>query len=363
MSRASAPGATATTARATRSCPNVHGATSSRSARQCWSQAAQRRLVEARRRRTPWAPTAGRGRARRRRRRRGRRAPTTWRSSSAAGGGIGQHDEGAPPSPVSAASSRARWPAAAAADAVGGGERRRWAGWAWRATGASRRAPRVEGGEPRAAAWIPLSSLRAGRGERGAASSAQAAAGDQAAWDQLVDGFSGLVWSVVRGHGLYGAEAADICQTVWLRFVEHLASHPRARAGRARGWPRPPATSACGCCAAGAARVAMADTPEAARRHRRGRPGRDGRGGRGPRAADGGPRRRVGAVPDAPAAADRRPAAVLRRDLGRPRHAQGQHRPDPPALPRPPPSGRSTTSRVVGTSSANVVSAARGGGS
>jgi RNA polymerase sigma factor (sigma-70 family) len=49
-----------------------------------------------------------------------------------------------------------------------------------------------------------------------------AAGGDQAAWDELVEGFSGLVWSVVRGHGLYGADAADISQTVWLRFVEHL---------------------------------------------------------------------------------------------------------------------------------------------
>jgi RNA polymerase sigma factor (sigma-70 family) len=50
----------------------------------------------------------------------------------------------------------------------------------------------------------------------------EAAEGSQEAWDDLVDGFSGLVWSVVRGHGLYGAEAADVSQTVWLRFVEHL---------------------------------------------------------------------------------------------------------------------------------------------
>jgi RNA polymerase sigma factor (sigma-70 family) len=50
----------------------------------------------------------------------------------------------------------------------------------------------------------------------------EAASGDPAAWNQLVDAFGGLVWSVVRGYGLYGAEAADISQTVWLRFVEHL---------------------------------------------------------------------------------------------------------------------------------------------
>jgi RNA polymerase sigma factor (sigma-70 family) len=51
---------------------------------------------------------------------------------------------------------------------------------------------------------------------------AEAASGNQAAWDRLVTTFSGLVWSVVRGHGIFGAEAADICQTVWLRLVEHL---------------------------------------------------------------------------------------------------------------------------------------------
>ena len=51
---------------------------------------------------------------------------------------------------------------------------------------------------------------------------AAAASGDQRAWNELVDGFGGLVWSVIRSHGFYGAEAADISQTVWLRFVEHL---------------------------------------------------------------------------------------------------------------------------------------------
>jgi RNA polymerase sigma factor (sigma-70 family) len=49
-----------------------------------------------------------------------------------------------------------------------------------------------------------------------------AAEGDQAAWDQLVARFNGLVWSVVRAHRLAGAEAADVTQTTWLRAVEHL---------------------------------------------------------------------------------------------------------------------------------------------
>lgn len=49
-----------------------------------------------------------------------------------------------------------------------------------------------------------------------------AAAGDAAAWDALVERFSGLVWSVARGYGLNRADAADVSQTAWLRLVEHL---------------------------------------------------------------------------------------------------------------------------------------------
>ncbi|MGD9704328.1 MAG: RNA polymerase sigma factor [Acidimicrobiia bacterium] len=47
-------------------------------------------------------------------------------------------------------------------------------------------------------------------------------AGHQESWNRLVDTYAGLVWSVVRSHQLFGPEAADISQTVWLRCVEHL---------------------------------------------------------------------------------------------------------------------------------------------
>jgi RNA polymerase sigma factor (sigma-70 family) len=46
--------------------------------------------------------------------------------------------------------------------------------------------------------------------------------GDEAAWNAIVDRFSGLVWSVVRAHRLSPADAADVAQTTWLRLVEHL---------------------------------------------------------------------------------------------------------------------------------------------
>jgi RNA polymerase sigma factor (sigma-70 family) len=49
-----------------------------------------------------------------------------------------------------------------------------------------------------------------------------AAGGDQRAWDELVDRFSGLVWAIARAHRLGHADAADVSQTTWLRLVEHL---------------------------------------------------------------------------------------------------------------------------------------------
>jgi RNA polymerase sigma factor (sigma-70 family) len=49
-----------------------------------------------------------------------------------------------------------------------------------------------------------------------------AAGGDPAAWDALVDRFAGTVWAVARGHRLSASDAADVSQTTWLRLVEHL---------------------------------------------------------------------------------------------------------------------------------------------
>ena len=52
--------------------------------------------------------------------------------------------------------------------------------------------------------------------------------GDQAAWDALVDMFSGLLWAIARLHRLGPADAADVFQTTWLRLVEHRGAlkHP-----------------------------------------------------------------------------------------------------------------------------------------
>lgn len=50
----------------------------------------------------------------------------------------------------------------------------------------------------------------------------EANAGDQAAWGQIVDRFTGLIWATTRAHRLSPSEAADVCQTTWLRLVENL---------------------------------------------------------------------------------------------------------------------------------------------
>lgn len=46
--------------------------------------------------------------------------------------------------------------------------------------------------------------------------------GDQHAWDTIVERFLPLVDAIIRRHRLIEADADDVCQTVWLRLVEHL---------------------------------------------------------------------------------------------------------------------------------------------
>ncbi len=50
----------------------------------------------------------------------------------------------------------------------------------------------------------------------------RAAAGDQGAWDGIVDRYSGLLWSITRSYRLGEADAADVLQTAWMRLLENL---------------------------------------------------------------------------------------------------------------------------------------------
>ncbi|MFN2496980.1 MAG: RNA polymerase sigma factor [Pseudonocardiaceae bacterium] len=60
-----------------------------------------------------------------------------------------------------------------------------------------------------------------------------AAGGDEDAWSRLVERFMPLVRSVIRSYSLYGQDAEDVGQTLWLRLVEHLKDirDPRALPG------------------------------------------------------------------------------------------------------------------------------------
>lgn len=51
---------------------------------------------------------------------------------------------------------------------------------------------------------------------------ARARAGDAAAWDEIVERYAVVVWSVCRRYRLSDADCADISGGVWLRLVESL---------------------------------------------------------------------------------------------------------------------------------------------
>lgn len=51
-----------------------------------------------------------------------------------------------------------------------------------------------------------------------------AADGDQTAWNDIVDRFSGLLWATCHAYRLSPADASDVYQLTWLRLLEHLES-------------------------------------------------------------------------------------------------------------------------------------------
>jgi DNA-directed RNA polymerase specialized sigma24 family protein len=53
---------------------------------------------------------------------------------------------------------------------------------------------------------------------------ARAHIGEQAAWDQLVERYGAMVWTVARGHGLGREDAAAVSQVTWLLLTQHLGA-------------------------------------------------------------------------------------------------------------------------------------------
>lgn len=77
---------------------------------------------------------------------------------------------------------------------------------------------------------LPTTAARARPAALAAHTITAAARGDHAAWQQLVDRYSSLLWAVTRAHQLNAHEAADVIQTTWLRLIEQLPNinHPNA---------------------------------------------------------------------------------------------------------------------------------------
>jgi RNA polymerase sigma factor (sigma-70 family) len=50
----------------------------------------------------------------------------------------------------------------------------------------------------------------------------RAADGDMRAWDRLVDQYGRLIWSIPVQFKLEESDAADVVQTTWMRFIEHI---------------------------------------------------------------------------------------------------------------------------------------------
>ena len=48
--------------------------------------------------------------------------------------------------------------------------------------------------------------------------------GDQQAWDDLVERYSPLIWSICRHYRLSRADAEDVGQRTWLQLVNHLGA-------------------------------------------------------------------------------------------------------------------------------------------
>ena len=65
---------------------------------------------------------------------------------------------------------------------------------------------------------------------------ARAAASDERAWNELVDRYAPLVWSICARHQLGGADIEDVGQTVWLGLVEQLGSQKLREPAALPGW-------------------------------------------------------------------------------------------------------------------------------
>ena len=74
--------------------------------------------------------------------------------------------------------------------------------------------------------------------------------GDQEAWNELVERYAPLVWSICVRYGLSRQDTDDVGQSVWLLLVEQIGKL-RSRRRCPAGWRRRPGVNVCGFCGQG----------------------------------------------------------------------------------------------------------------
>jgi RNA polymerase sigma factor (sigma-70 family) len=84
----------------------------------------------------------------------------------------------------------------------------------------------------------------------------RAGVGDTRAWDELVDKYGKLIWSITRDFKLAESDAADVFQTTWMRLVEHIGRLDRPE--RVGSWLAATARNECLRCLAWHKRLVLA---------------------------------------------------------------------------------------------------------
>jgi len=84
----------------------------------------------------------------------------------------------------------------------------------------------------------------------------RAANSDPRAWEQLVDKYGRLIWSITRDFKLVESDAADVFQTTWMRLIEHI--NRIEHADRVGSWLAATARNECLRCLASHKRIVLA---------------------------------------------------------------------------------------------------------
>lgn len=84
----------------------------------------------------------------------------------------------------------------------------------------------------------------------------RAANGDMRAWNQLIEQYGRLIWSITVRFKLAETDAADVVQTTWMRLIEHIdrLDHP----DRVGSWLAATARNECLRCLASRKRLVLA---------------------------------------------------------------------------------------------------------